>query len=121
MLLTVPFLVYLYLATAMVLVYTNLTFIPLFPTLLRAALGIARVCQLWCRAFHVQCSTVDCNSTFDHQGLPSDTKQFGPEEDLRGRNVVLLRSTELHEMLNITTDIQNRGHGPLPTSLLGCL
>ena len=43
------------------------------------------------------CSTVDCNSLCNNS--------FVPDKDLRGRSVVLLQSTVLHEMLDITTDM----------------
>ena len=41
-------------------------------------------------------STVDCNST---------GAVLAPDEDLRGQNVVLLQSTVLREMPNITTNV----------------
>ena len=51
-------------------------------------------------------STVDRNSaTFQPQRSSSGTNSCVPDEDLCGRNVVLLRSTALPEMLDITTDI----------------
>ena len=55
-------------------------------------------------------SPVDCNSMFckhfDHEGLRQVQNSFVPDKDLCGQNIVLLQSTVLHEMLNITTDIE---------------
>ena len=54
-------------------------------------------------------SPVDCNSMFrkhfDHKGLCQVQNSFVPDKDPRGQNV-LLQSTVLREMLNITTDIE---------------
>ena len=64
-------------------------------------------------------STVDCNSTsFQPRMSSSGTKLFFlscfvPDENLHGQNIVLLQSTVLHEMLDVTTDIWSRSHEPL--------
>ena len=57
-------------------------------------------------------STVVCNSTtFQPQRSLSGTRTvLVPDEDLRGRNAVLLQSTVLGETLDITNDIRIRSH-----------
>ena len=50
---------------------------------------------------------------FKHEGLHQVQNCFVCNKDLRGSNVLLLQSSVLHEMLNITIEIWNCSHEPL--------
>ena len=64
--------------------------------------GYGYQCQQWCRAFHVA-QYIAIVQRCNHKGLHQVQNSIVLDEDLCGRNVALLHSTVLREMLDITT------------------
>ena len=56
-----------------------------------------------------------------YEGFLQVQNSFVPDEDLHGRNVVLLQSTVLCEMLDITADIWSWSHEPLSLIIRICV